>query len=548
MQPVRISAAESWDADTAVSPDGTVIAYSSNASDSVDIWLIGLTSHGAGGRRQLTSSAARDHSPAWFPDGSSVVFVREEEGREEIRRKDRQVGPSDPSTLVISGGRDPAISPDGSRVAYAERTKGRAYRIAVSSLGVPGSNEIASVLPTDSAASHVQPAWSPDGERLCFADQYHGSLWIMPATGGPARRLTEDGSADREPVWSSDGRSILFSSRRGGTLGLWRISARGGRPERITQGLGPEGSPSVSVAGDRLIYSTFLDDPKIALLGLASGESSVVGGFRRATYPSISADGKSLFFTSNQSGRYAIWKMPIEGARATDGAVRLNDSDAVSVLPDVSPDGQWVVYQRLLDGKYDVWIVSSDGGVSAPLVDWEGVDIHPSWSPTGDAVVFVSDKRGETELWIQNVRAGRPDGQPRVLDTLTDSAWLPSWSPDGTRIAFIGTIDGDTEAWVTPVDSPGSARPWTHGSNAHMAKWDEHGGLLVSGRWGRDSHSIRRIAPDGSVRREIDISTLAGDGAFNGFFEVSRSGELLAIARQSTSGDIWVIRAKNGTF
>src|ERR1044071_3927170 len=98
----------------------------------------------------------------------------------------------------------PALSPDGGYVAYSS-DRGGEFEIYVRQLA-PGGREIQV---TSDGGRNFQPAWSPDGQFIAYYSQRRGGLWVLPAMGGVARRLTEFGS---KPAWSPDGRQIAFQS------------------------------------------------------------------------------------------------------------------------------------------------------------------------------------------------------------------------------------------------------------------------------------------------------------------------------------------------
>ncbi len=87
------------------------------------------------------------------------------------------------------------------------------------------------------------PLLSPDGTQLAFIgrEEGHAEVYLMPAAGGPARRLTYLGASDTQTAaWTADG-SILFSSNAGHWylrfLQLYRVGADGSAPERLPYGL-----------------------------------------------------------------------------------------------------------------------------------------------------------------------------------------------------------------------------------------------------------------------------------------------------------------------
>ena len=98
---------------------------------------------------------------------------------------------------------DPALSPDGSAVAYASDASG-ALEIHVRSR-VAGATGRAV---TDNGGDNVDPAWSPDGQWLAYHSRRFGGVWLVPAAGSrPATR-----GRGASPSWSPDGRTLVFQT------------------------------------------------------------------------------------------------------------------------------------------------------------------------------------------------------------------------------------------------------------------------------------------------------------------------------------------------
>ena len=76
------------------------------------------------------------------------------------------------------------------------------------------------------------PAISPDGSELAFA--FMGDVYIVPVEGGFARALTTAPSFESMPVWSNDGKKLAFVSSRYGNHDIYVISRNGGAAERVT--------------------------------------------------------------------------------------------------------------------------------------------------------------------------------------------------------------------------------------------------------------------------------------------------------------------------
>src|SRR5215212_3589598 len=76
------------------------------------------------------------------------------------------------------------------------------------------------------------PAISPDGQTVLF--EYKGDIWTVPAAGGNAVPLTLSETYEFSPVWSHDGRSIAFASDRYGNFDVFVMPGTGGEAKRLT--------------------------------------------------------------------------------------------------------------------------------------------------------------------------------------------------------------------------------------------------------------------------------------------------------------------------
>ena len=188
------------------------------------------------GERQLTRPPAKasDDFPDVAPDGSFVAFQRcrtscgiyvvRSDGTG-LRRIDRArgcgAGRTPPRCDDDIG---PAISPDGTRVAYT-RQFGRVRRGEIAHTGIytarlDGSDLRRVTLPPSYSAEDVEPQWSPDGRRIVFvrhdvtlAPRGRQAVFVVNADGTDLRRITSYSiKAGDGPDWSPDGSQILFRS------------------------------------------------------------------------------------------------------------------------------------------------------------------------------------------------------------------------------------------------------------------------------------------------------------------------------------------------
>ena len=83
--------------------------------------------------------------------------------------------------------------------------------------------------------TNMAAAPSPDGQRIVFSAQ--GALWMIPAAGGAATRLTPWTLEPTHPVWSPDGRTIVFQNYAPeGNYHLWAIDPDGRNARELTTG------------------------------------------------------------------------------------------------------------------------------------------------------------------------------------------------------------------------------------------------------------------------------------------------------------------------
>ena len=93
---------------------------------------------------------------------------------------------------------------------------------------------------TSNLGTTSSPRLSPNGETLAFAGSEEGpsEVYVMPALGGEAKRLTYQGSNAAVVNWDADGEHILYASGAGLAFDpwIWKISAEGGEPQRLSFG------------------------------------------------------------------------------------------------------------------------------------------------------------------------------------------------------------------------------------------------------------------------------------------------------------------------
>jgi hypothetical protein len=150
-------------------------------------------------------------------------------------------------------GSDPAVSPDGSKVAYLEYAAGTTNLVVI---GVDGSEKTA--LTDFHDGTWLQnPDWSPDGKQLVFSmiRNFQQDLYIVDVATKKLVAINHDTYEDQDPHWAKDG-SIWFSSDPEGIYNIYRYDPASKRVEQITNVIGGAECPWVTPAGD-LLYTGF---------------------------------------------------------------------------------------------------------------------------------------------------------------------------------------------------------------------------------------------------------------------------------------------------
>ena len=221
----------------------------------------------------------------------------------------------------------PAWSPDAREIAYVsfERNSSAVYVQNI----FTGKKRLISAREGINGA----PAWSPDGSRIALSLSINGDpdIYTIHVKNGTLTRVTNSDSIDTEPVWSGTN-SIIFTSNRGGSPQLYRVSATGGKAQRLT-----------------------FDSKYNSAADVASNKMAFITGNRGAFHiaiKSVGGSGKDML----SSGR-------------------LDES------PTIAPNGAMVAYTTLRNGENTLAVVSDNAKARQFLTSPAGDIREPAWSP-----------------------------------------------------------------------------------------------------------------------------------------------------------------------
>ena len=338
---VQVTQDTGYTGEPALSPDGRLLAYASDRSGegNLDIFAHPL---GGGDPIPLTTDEADDDSPSFSPDGNRIVFRSSRDGG------GIYVVPAlgGNARRISDGGFNPRFSPDGANVSFVNREVDTENQNFVRAWIVPVAGGAPRQVETNLAVAFPEQ-WSPDGRHLLvrgsvaprdFGRRSEWDWWLVPAEGGDAVALGVQelfaaiglqlgNPFPRPATWSAEGNWVVFGAQtQGGTRNLWRVRVSPsekrlvGEPQKLTAGIGEERA-SVSRDG-RIAFMNVSDNWDIWSLPIdvnraeVKGEPErVVSGLSYEAYPSVSADGRKLVYTSDRSGNDDIWLRDLETER-----------------------------------------------------------------------------------------------------------------------------------------------------------------------------------------------------------------------------------------
>lgn len=205
-------------------------------------------------------------------------------------------------------------------------------------------------------------------------------------------------------------------------------------------------------------------------------------------YPSLSADGETIAFSSRRDGNFDIYLMDINGGNLQ----QLTDRIGNCYAPEISPKGNRIIFTNEAGGVQSIWVMRIDGSNARPLVQISAGAVDPTWSPNAQQIAFASNADGRTQIWTVNADGSKPS--PLLQDNL-ETGGRSSWSPDGMWIAFYAGPQANHNLYMVGYNG-GSLQQLTNGGDNLAPSFSPDGAWLTftSYRDGNNEIYVLRLA------------------------------------------------------
>ena len=502
----------------AFSPDGKSVAFVADSTGSKQIWIRLLA---GGAPLQITRDAGDHLDPRWSQDSASIIYYTPgREGDEQGTLWEISALGGAPRRLASSlSGAD--VSHDGNHLTFFRVSK---KQIELVTSDRDGSGErVTATFPA--AFSYRNPRWSPDDRTIAYLhslENWADDVYLIPAEGGKARRITDENTLMSGLAWLPDGSDLVYGSARGSTIlylptqHLWRVSRSGGRSQQLTFGETGDENPDV--------------------------------------------DHQGRVVTSRRRMQFDLWKFPVDGtpAQNVQRAERITHQTGQVQTPTLDPTDSEVAYLSDNGGHGNLWVLQLKTGETRQITFEKDVNTVvgvPIWSPDGSFITFATNQPPSEQgrgigYWLV-----RPDGSGLHL-AIPQGAWA-AWSGDSKWLYYSES---------SPVRETGSYRLMKvaiAGGTPAVVRTDNARGPAVA----PDGSALYYIVPlenlNGSPDYELRAATPEGGPSkllarisgqrvpiWQGFHPViSKDGKWLVMPLDDSLGtNLWIASTSDGKF
>lgn len=477
-----------------ISPDGKFIAYTNYTPGNAALFIRETATNI---ETQLLAPGERNiGTTAFSPEGTSIYYVVFDASNPDGALYRISVLGGEPRRVLSNMGSMFTLSHDGRRAAfYRFDAPHKQTKIMDVALDAGGGEEPVFTFDDDKKTISGVPAFSPDGKMIAFVlrdddvdlTTPHFKMFTVELGGsGKIQKISDETWTEVGMMnWMPDGTGIVFVGNRPRTGNqIYFLSYPDGSLQRITRELGTYGNYGMGITADgkTMVADLWEGSSQIWRMGVAEKTTTAVqltsgdndGGRGLASFPdgeiiyssgtgfdydlwslldrngklegkpltsdafieieaAASPNGKFVVFVSDRGGSQHLFRADANGSNLR----QLTVGDSIDSTPDISPDGNWIVYASLANNENRIWKIPVDGGIATRLTDYESV--APSFSPDGNSVACVSPSESRAKparLDIISIESGAVLKSFEVLPF--DYYYrVPRWTPDGQAIIFM---------------------------------------------------------------------------------------------------------------
>lgn len=225
---------------------------------------------------RITTALGDDVNPT--VGGGRIVFTSFRSGNAELWSMPLAGGTETRLTFTSLNETDPALSPDGRRLAYLSNAQVGTNKVFTANPDATGATRATPAGFGLDGAPETAPAWAPTGTRLAFVSTGEGSadVFTMTLGGTPALLSGLDNVSEVEPAWSPDGSRIVYVSTVTGGGDLYLVRLSDGQVTQLTTRAGADSSPSWLPDG-RIVYQAWLGGGVVEMRWLDPDDLSRTG-------------------------------------------------------------------------------------------------------------------------------------------------------------------------------------------------------------------------------------------------------------------------------
>jgi len=509
----------SFPATPVISPDGKLVIFGAQDRETgeVDLYLRSIDQ-----RQAVRLDGTRDGQyPFWSPDSEWIAFFDRNEGLKKIR-----VG-GGPAMLVCKAGNAKGGSWSVEDQIIFTSEYNTSLQIVPAIGGEP--RPLTRLKDKGSFDSHRHPFFLPDGHRF---------LYLARGVGGQDSEIrlgSVDGKTEKvimkSPVNAAFAQGyLLYVSRQ--TLMAQHFDLQTasltGQPFPVVDGvltvIGAAAAGFSASNEGSLVYLNHTMDGTLNLRWLNRSGSAQETISDQAIYEGValSPDDRkaALSITDIQSGTSDIWILDLERNLRT----RMNNNPADDTSPVWHPDGQTIYFASDRSGPYGIYRKNPGSTRAAELVLALDIAIYPkAISPDGKTLLYIFDA-GPSGFDIGAIDL-EEDAEPQVVVSSPVTETSPVFSPDGKWLSYASDISNTPEIYIapwpelTPVTQvstiSGTWHFWT--DDGRRLLYQELNGRMMEVQVNRDGGELRLSSPEvlfehSSVRLEGAWLDVTGDG------------------------------------